>query len=240
MRLGGRRVHLASLVSLGCAVGFFRFFRGRGVLWGALWWSSGSSRVAGCTGVRSGWFILVRGVRWGAPLGSSGSSGVARLIGVRPVCCRVYLKSLGSVGCALGVVGFIPSRWVDMGAQWRSSVSSRVVGFIWARPGCRRVHPVAFGCALVIVGFIRGRWVPWSAPWGSSGSSGVAGFTGVRPWVRLVYPGLLHSLGCTLGVVHQASLGSFGRPRVHWGAPSLAEPRLFTGREGMVQRKFPL
>ena len=58
---------------------------------------------------------------WGAPQGLSASSGV---IGECPGCRRVHPESLGSLGCALGVAGFI--EVMPLG----SSGSSWVAGFI--------------------------------------------------------------------------------------------------------------
>ena len=51
-----------------------------------------------------------------APLGSLGSSAVAEFIGVRPSVLQVHQGSLGSLGCALVVIGFILCCWVHWGA----------------------------------------------------------------------------------------------------------------------------
>ena len=72
----------------------------------------------------------------------------------------VHPGSLGSLGFALGVVGFIRGHWVDEGAPWRSFSSSGVVVFTRVRPGCRWVHSVSLdslGFGLGVVGFMRGR-----------------------------------------------------------------------------------
>ena len=129
------------------------------------------------------------------------SSGVAEFIGVFPGGHRVDPVSLGSLRCALEVVGFF-----------------RVAGFNRVRHCGRRDHPWSRGslvCTLVVVGFIRGLWVLWGRRvhqecLGSSGfaflslgSFGVAGFIGVYP--RRFN---LRSLWCSMGVV---SL-------IHWGA----------------------
>ena len=67
--------------------------RGRCVHWVALWGSSGSFGVTG--------FIVVR------PSGLSGSFRITGFIGVRPGNRWIRSGSLGSLGCALGVVGFV-------------------------------------------------------------------------------------------------------------------------------------
>ena len=153
-------------------------------------------------------------VHQGAPCVSSGSSGVAAFIGVCPGGRRVHPMSLGSLGSALGVVGFIRGRWVYCGALRASSrcdlevyCSSAIAGFIVVHPGGRSV-----------------RWVAWCAYWGLLGTSGVTGFMGVRPWGRLVHQGLLGSLGCVLKVVVfiwcAPWVNGFIRVRyVYWGAP---------------------
>ena len=69
---------------------------------------------------------------------------------VRPGGRRVHPGSLGSLGRALGVVGFIRGNWVNWGAPWGSSDSSGVTGLTGVRPGCRW--------------FIRALWVHWGAP----------------------------------------------------------------------------
>ena len=71
--------------------------------------------------------------------GSSGSSVVAGLIGERPGCPGVHLCSLG---CDMGVVGFIRVHW---GAPWGSLGSYTVAGFIDVPPEVRVVHPVSRG-----------------------------------------------------------------------------------------------
>ena len=72
---------------------------------------------------------------------------------------RVHPGSLGSFGCALAIVGFIPGHWGHWGAPWGS-----------------------LGSFVVAVFF-------WGAPWGSSGSSWVVGLLGMRPGVSVVHPG---------------------------------------------------
>ena len=72
-------------------------------------------------------------MRWGL----LGSCGVAGLIGVRPVGRLVHQCSLG---CDMGVVGFIRVRRVHWGAPWGSLGSYGVVDL---RPKDRLVHPVS-------------------------------------------------------------------------------------------------
>ena len=125
--------------------------------------------------------------------------------------------SLGSLGFALVVDGFIWSRWVTAlevvgltrvrpdghwvhtGSPWESLRSSGVVGFTRDHPVGSWVHPVSLGSlgfALQVVWLIRGRWVHSRSPWVSLGSS------------RAVNQGSLGSLSFTLGFV--------GFLRGHW------------------------
>ena len=111
---------------------------------------------------------------------------------------RVHPGSLDTLGCALGVVGFIRGSLrcalgfvgssnvclVHWGSPWGSSVSSGVAWLVSVRPWSR--HSVHWECALGVVLFIR---VHWGAPFGSSGSSGITGFIEVRPWGRWVLLG---------------------------------------------------
>ena len=76
---------------------------------------------------------------------------------------RVHPGSFGSLGFALGVIGFIRSRWVHSGSPLWSWGPFAVVGFTVVRTGGRWVHPGwlgSLGFALVLLG-----------------SSGVDGFT---------------------------------------------------------------
>ena len=95
---------------------------------------------------------------------------------------RVNPWSIGSLGCALGVVLFIQGGWVHCNGPSELSCSSGFPVFIEVRPGGCRVHPGLLGYALGVVGFILGRWFHWDAFWGWSGPSGVAALIGVRPW----------------------------------------------------------
>ena len=116
MRSRGRQVRQGSLGSLGCAQGSL------GSL-GCAQGSLGSSVVVGFNG--------------GAPWRSPGPSRVDGFIVVRPWGIRVNQVSLGSLGCALCVVGFIRDH---LSAHRGSSSSSVVTGFIDVRPGGRRYH----------------------------------------------------------------------------------------------------
>ena len=130
-------------------------------------------------------------VNWGTPLGSLGSSWVIGFIGVRPGGRQIHP---GSLGCSLGIVGFIRCRWVHFG-------SSGIAGFIEMLPVNRRVHPGYLGSlvsALRVVVFIRGHTC---RPWRSPGSSGFTGYIWERAGGFWVPSGSPSSLGCTLGVV---------------------------------------
>ena len=105
--------------------------------------------------------------------------------------------SLGSLGCALGIVGFVRCRAAHWCTPW-SSGSFAVSGFIGKRPGG------SFGVA----GFIGVR------PGGRRVRFGVAAFIVLRPGCRKVRSRSLGSLGCALVFV-----GLVGGSRVHWGSP---------------------
>ena len=80
--------------------------------------------------------------------------------------------SLGSLGCALAVVGFIGGRLVHSGGPRGSLGASRVVRFTLVLPGGRWFRPVSLrsdGWALWDIGFILGSWGLSDAPWGSKG-----------------------------------------------------------------------
>ena len=198
--------------------------------------SSGPSRVAGFSRVRSGGHRVYPGTQGSlrCTLGVVRFIQALLFIGIRPGGSRVYPRSLVSLGCARGVVGFIKGRWIHWCAPWESSGSSGVAGFIGVRPllssgssgvtgfivvcpGGRRVHPGSlgsFGCTLEDVWFIRGRCIHPEARRRSSGSSRFAGFIEVRSGGRGDAPGSLRSSGCAVGVV------GFMRGRwVHLGTP---------------------
>ena len=174
---------------------------------GGLWVHPGSfgslvSAQGGVGFMRVVGFILGRSVHLGAPWGSLCSSGVVGFTPVRPGCRCVHPWSLGSLGCALLVVGFIRG-----GTQ--------------VCPGGSWVHPGSLGslgCALGVVAFIRGRWIP--SPWGSLGSYGVVWFTLVRPWCLWVHPGSFGLVGSALVWVGFMWVVGFIRGRcVHSGVP---------------------
>ena len=191
---------------------------------GAPWESSGSFGVAGFIGVRTGVVGFIRG-RWtysGAPSRSLGSFAVVGCIRVRLRGHCVHAGLMGSLGCALGLVGYILCHMVHWGSPWGrrvhpeslvahqgSSSSLEFTGLIRVRSG--------------VFGFIHGAWVHWSAPWGSWVSFGVLGSLGCRPGVvgfirdRWAYSGV--ACRSTVAVlirvhtggrrVHPASLGTF-------------------------------
>ena len=161
---GGRRVHPASLGSLVCALGFAGFIKGHWVNWGVPWGTSGSSGV-----------IVVAGDPRVHP-GSLGSLGC-------PLGCRRVLpRSLGTLVCALVVVGFIRGRWVHLMhpgvhlGSLRCALgfldSSRVAGFIGVGQGDVACVVVFVGCTL-----------------GSSCSTGVNMYIRLRHGGRRVHPG---------------------------------------------------
>ena len=118
---------------------------------------------------------------------------------MRPGCRRVCPRSLGLLGCTLGVSGFavfigvLPrGRWVHPGSlgllgcavyryigvrlggcrgadRFTPWESPRSSGFIGVRVGGRRVHMGSLECALGVVRFILCHWVHWGMHWGSSG-----------------------------------------------------------------------
>ena len=139
----------------------------------------------------------------------------------------VHPGSLGSLGCALVVVGFV---WGHSCAPWVSLDSFGIVRFTRVRPAGRWFHPESWGsllCAQCVVEFVRGHWVLSSlgssgslgvysgATWRSLGLSGVVGFTRVRSGGRWVHPGSLGSHGFALWIV-----GFILGRRVHSDAPS--------------------
>ena len=141
----------------------------------------GSLRSLRCALVIVG-IIHGRLVHYGAPWRSLGSSGYVSLTRERPggrlahACRWVHPRSLGTLGCALRVVGFIWGR-VLMGARLGSMGSSGIVVFT------RVIR--------------EGRCVHSGAPWGSLGLCVVDVFNRVCPGVRWVHPGSLGSHRCT-------------------------------------------
>ena len=89
----------------------------------------------------------------------------------------VHSGSLGSFGCALGVVGFLLVPWWSLGS----------FGVVGLAPWGRWDHTGSlgsFGCALGVVGFIRGRWVHSDASCWSLGLFGDVGFIPVHSGCR--------------------------------------------------------
>ena len=112
----------------------------------------------------------------------------------------------GSLGFALGFVGFIRVRLVHSGSLRGSLDSSGVGGFIWIRRG-GHLGVVGFTLVRPVGGWVHPRVSPWyfwvhSRSLGSLGSAQrVIGFTRVRPGGRWVHPGSLVSLGFALGFI---------------------------------------
>ena len=191
--------------------------------------SSGSFRVAGLLGVRTGDVGFIRGrcvhqgVSWGfwlhwgslgylfVPWWLSCSFGVDGFIVVRP-----------SVSCALFGLGMFVRRFIVvrpglrrvLWLNWEApSVSSCLFGVHWFIGVCtasRRVLSGSLGSlryALGVFGFVRGRWVHWCTSWRSSRSFGDCEFIRKRPGSRY---GLLR---WTLGFVWFVP-GHW----IHWGA----------------------
>ena len=211
-RPGGRRDHSRSFGSLWCVLVVF-----------VLCWvpartpcmSSGSIGYLGSRGCAHGFigFILVRWVHSDASWVWSCSFMVVGFTRVRLGDCRLYLLSLGSLRCSLGVVWFI--RGVR-GAPWGRSVPFGVVGFTPVRPGVVVfirgvwVHASASWVSFASFGVV-GCWVHPGAPWVSSESFGVVG---VRPAGQRVHSRSLGSLTCVLRVV-----GNIRCRWVHCGEP---------------------
>ena len=225
-----------------------------GSRWGSLGssWDVGITRVhAGVVGfIRGRWvhssprwgslcsLVFAMGVvawdRWvhsGSRWGSLGSSGVVGFTRVRAGVCWVHPGSLVSLGFALwvvefalGVVGFMRGRWVQLGSPWESFGSFGDIVFTLIRPGGRWVHPRSLDTlwfalrSLGSSGFV----VFTRVCAGTLGSSGIVWFNPVPAGGRWVHPGSLGSLGFALGVVGFA-LGVVGFMRgrwVHLGSPS--------------------
>ena len=140
-RTSGCRDHSRSFRSVADAMMVVEFF------W--LSWVYILART-GCRRLHSRWY----GSFWRA-WGSSSFFAFVGFIQARSRGRLVYFDSSGSLGRALGVVGFIPVHWVLM------------------RPGRDRVHLGSlrlFRRALGFVGLIGVDWVHYDASWVSSGS----------------------------------------------------------------------
>ena len=156
---------------------------------------TGGRRVFGFTQERPGFYPGLGWVRFGAPWSRRVHSWLTR---VRTGCRSVHSVSLGSPGCALGVVRFIWGRWC---APCLSTGSFGVVGLIGVRPGGLWVHPRSLDsltCVLRIVGNIRCLWVHCGEPLGSSGSFGVDGFIPVRSFVVAGFIGVRQAAVCII------------------------------------------
>ena len=118
-----RWVYSSSFSSFGCALGIVGFITVLPGFRGASWVSSCSFWLVGCIevhpGDRSG-----RWAQWGTPWGSSGSSAVAGFSALCPMRCRVRSGSLGSVGGALGCLRVGSVSLVSVGCDLG------VVGFV--------------------------------------------------------------------------------------------------------------
>ena len=126
----------------------------------------------------------------------------------------VHTRSMGSLGCALGVVRFIRVEG-SLGCTLGCVCFIRIH---WGAPlGCV-VHPVSLGSlgsVLGVVGFVRCRWIHWGTTWKSYS---FAGIIGARPGNRQVHPALLGSFGYAaenLGFIREFILGLW----IHWCAP---------------------
>ena len=119
-RLWNRWVQPGSMSSLRFCLGVVGFIQGCWVHSGSLSGSLGSSGFAWFTRVRpgGGWVHTVFCVHSGSAWGSLGSSWLFGFTRARTGGRRVHPCSLGSLGYALVVVGFIRGRWVHSGSQW--------------------------------------------------------------------------------------------------------------------------
>ena len=85
---------------------------------------------------------------------------------MRPAGQWVHSGSLGSLGCAQVVLGFIRGHRVPAGAPWKLSAGSLD----------------SHGCAAGVVGVIQGRWVDAVRPEGRGVHSGSLGSRRVHSW----------------------------------------------------------
>ena len=125
------------------------------------------------------WLLFI--LSWVVDWGSLGTSGIVGFTLVHSGGCSVHPGSLGTLACALGVVGFILGRLVCLrapclslgssGVTWFTlGVVASVVRFTHARLGGRWFHQGSLGsvaCTLRVFGFISGRLVNSRTPWGS-------------------------------------------------------------------------
>ena len=125
-------------------------------------------------------------VRPGGPLCSL---WVVVIVRVRPGCRWVRSASLGSLECAMGVVGFIWGRCVCSGTPWGLFV------FVWDRL-VRTWKPLGVFWFIRVVNVRTGgnwvhsgRWVRLGAPMGHLGSLRAVWFVCVHPWGSWVHTG---------------------------------------------------
>ena len=156
--------------------------------------------------------------------------GFVEFIRALPGGRRVHPCSLGSLGRALEVVGFIRVRNVHYGAPWGSLGSFGLVGFIQARHRRGRIHSGSlgsFGRAHGVVRFIRIHsglfgFIRACPGLGSLGSLrralGVLGFLLARPGDRWVYSGTPNGSSGYFGFT---SFGSYWFIPVRLGEPWL-------------------
>ena len=173
--------------------GFVVFIRARP---GGGWVHSGSigfNRVRpGCQWVHSGSFVCALGV-----------------IQVRSVNSGVLGGSLGTFGCAVGVVGFVQVRLVHSCAPWGLLSSfGCALGFIrvrLVRPGGHSVHSGASSAAPCgsLASFVFIRCIRVRSGGHSGVSLGLFWFNRVRPGGRCVHSGSLGSLVCALVVIRR-------------------------------------
>ena len=150
--------------------------------------------------------------------------------------------SIGSFGCALGVVGFVRGRQGSL--RYALGVSG-VAGFIgvllvfiqglvvhWGAPG----WSLGLSGNAVFIG-VCGRWDHWGAPWELLGSYGVNWFIGVRPVGRQGHPEVAGFIGVRHRGrrVHPGSLGLF-TPCRSSGSSRVAG---FIGMRSEVRRVHP-
>ena len=87
--------------------------------------------------------------------------------GVRPGGHRVHSGSVGSLECALDVVGVIRVDLDHCSAHMGASRLSGVAGFTGVHLHSRRVHPGSLGsleCALGVAGLIQSQRIHCSTP----------------------------------------------------------------------------
>ena len=150
--------------------------------------------------------------------------------------CRVRPEgSLGSLGFALVVVGFIRGHWLTSGSSWGYLGLSRVVGFSRDCTVGRWVHPWSLdslGFALGVVGsssVVRFTQISLGGEWVHPGPSGPLGFAqGVVGFIRGCWVNSRSALGWlgSSGVVGFSRVRAGGR----WVHPGLLGSLRFAQR----------